>query len=930
MIHRNCGRSGLKLALLATASTAIVVASPAFGQTAAPASTNEGTAEPADEMPVTEIIVTGSRVARTGFNAPTPTTVLGTDEFEKVAAPNLADVVNQIPAVRPSLTPSSSTNNSQYAGGNFLDLRGLGFNRTLVLVDGKRFVSTQIQGPVDINAIPQALIGSIDIVTGGASAAWGSDAVAGVINFKFDHGLEGFKGNVQAGITDHNDHRNYLASIAYGKSFADGRGRILLAGEIAQNSGIARQGDRDWGAQDWGIIANPAYTPTNDEPRSLLVRDARSANLSYGGVINSGPLAGNQFAPDGSLIPFRYGDLRTATGMVGGDGASGRDDLVLEVPLKRRSAYGRLSYELSNAITGYVEASWAKSKTDHPGLTRTDNAITIQIDNPFLVQSVRDAMESDDITSFTMGRYNRDYGRGMNHIRAETNRFVVGFEGDLGDGWNWDAYYTYGQTKNRHRGSNARITRNYNFAVDAVLDPTTGAAVCRDTGARGEGCVPINLFGDGAPSPQAIDYVTGETWRLWDITQNAAAATLRGQPFSTWAGPVSFATGLEWRRETADVTSDALSAAGSFTTGNTVPWDGAVNVTEIFGELVIPLAADQSWADALDLNVAGRITDYSTSGTVETWKVGATWDVNDDVRFRFTRSRDIRAPSLAELFSGATTAQFSPFDPVINESYSVQTQSRGNAGLDPEKADTLTAGVVLSPTFVPNLRLSVDYYNIKLEDAILALSAAAIVDRCYRDQPQLCGLITRGPDNRISQVESSPQNLQSVHTRGVDFELAYRTSVGRGDLSLRGLVTYVDKMTMDDGQTVTELAGSTDQPTIASIGGQPHWRFNLNTAYEAGPSTVSLTARYVGGGNIDNTYTSKDLDVLEHEGRLYFDLSTAYDIIENGDRNVTLFAAVRNLLDQDPPITGTGGFATVRSLYDVVGRTYTAGIRFRF
>lgn len=922
MIDRTIPQTGRRFALLATVSLAAMTAAPALAQDAAEAT--------AADAPAEEIVITGSRVARTGFTSPTPTTVLGSEEFAKIAAPNLADVVNQIPAVRPSLTPSSSTNNSQYAGGNYLDLRGLGFNRTLVLVDGKRFVPAQIQGPVDINAIPQALIGSIDVVTGGASAAWGSDAVAGVVNFKFDHKLEGFKGSVQGGITDHNDHRNYLASLAYGKSFADGRGKLLIAGEMAENSGIARQGDRDWGNQGWGIIANPAFTATNNEPRNLLVANATSANLSYGGVINSGPLAGNHFAPDGSLIPFTYGTLRTATGMVGGDGADGSADLVLEVPLERRSAYSRLSYEFGSALTAYAEASWAQSQTDHPGLTRTDTAIRITRDNAFLSPTVRNAMTANNISSFTMGRYNRDYGRGVNHIKAETTRFVGGLEGEIGGGWSWDGYYTYGQTKNRHRGSNARITRNFNQAIDAVIDPATGGAVCRDLAARAAGCVPINLLGDGAPSPQAIDYVTGETFRLWDLEQQAAALTVRGEPISTWAGPVSLATGVEWRRESADVTSDPLSAAASFATGNTVPWDGVVTVKEAFGELVVPLAANQSWADALELNVAGRITDYSTSGTVETWKVGGTWDVNDDIRFRLTRSRDIRAPALAELFSGATTAQFSPFDPLINQSYSVQTVTRGNAGLEPEKADTLTAGVVLSPSFVPNLRVSVDYYDIKLEGAILALSAAAIVDRCYRDQPQLCSLITRGADGRIAQVESSPQNLQSVETRGVDVEVSYRLPVGSGDLALRGLVTYVDKLRMDDGRTVTELAGSTDQPTIASIGGQPHWRFNANATYETGPATLSLTGRYVGGGNINNAYTFKDLNVLEHSGRLYLDLSAQYALIDDGDDQVSLFAAVSNLLDKDPPITGTGGFATVRSLYDVVGRTYTLGVRFRY
>ncbi|MEQ8312149.1 MAG: TonB-dependent receptor [Sphingopyxis sp.] len=920
----------LRLALLAGVNLAAFVAAPAFAQTAEPVPAPAEAAFAGGQDDLADIVVTGSRVARGGFEAPTPTTVLGLAEIERVAAPNIADLVNQMPSVRPSLTPSSSTNNSQFAGGNYLDLRGFGYNRTLVLVDGKRFVSSQIQGPVDVNVIPQALIGSVDIVTGGASAAWGSDAVAGVVNFKFDHKLEGFKGSAQAGISDHNDNRNFQASLAFGKSFADGRGKLLVAGEIAETDGIERLADRDWGAKGWGIIANPAYTATNDEPRRLLVANATSSNMTFGGLINSGPLKGIQFGPGGQPLPFNYGTLVSASNMVGGDGASGSDELMLSVPLERYSGYGRLSYDLSDTITAYVEGSWAKTSTDNPGLTRTDTAIRIRRDNAFLPESIGAAMDANNITSFTMGRYSRDYARGFNEIRAETMRGVIGLQGELGGGWTWDAYYTHGETRNKHRNTNSRITSNYNYAIDAVIDPATGAAVCRDAAARAAGCVPLNLFGVGSPSPQSLAYVMGQSWRKWDIRQDAAAATLRGEPFATWAGPVSLATGVEWRKESAVVTADALSAAGSFATGNTVPWDGEVTVKEAFGELVVPFARDQSWADSLELNIAARLTDYSTSGTVTTWKVGGTWDVTPDIRFRATRSRDIRAPALAELFGGSTTAQFTVLDPELGRSYSVQSLTSGNINLKPEKADTFTAGVVLSPSFVPNLRLSVDYYDIKLKGAILTISAASTVERCYLNQPQLCDSITRGANGEITQVAATPQNLQEVQTRGVDMELAYRIDIGADRLSLRGLITYVDRIRLDDGITVVDLAGSTEQPTIASIGGQPHWRANVSTTYEAGPARVSLTGRYIGGGNINNEYTFKDLNKLTHEGRLYLDLSAAYDLIDNGDRKVSLFATVNNLLDKDPPITGTGGFATVRSLYDVVGRTYTAGVRFRF
>ncbi|KAB8196198.1 TonB-dependent receptor plug domain-containing protein [Lysobacter maris] len=889
-------------------------------------------AEPAAQASATDldqVTVTASRVMRGGFSAPTPTTSITTDEINATAATNVAEVVNQMPSVRPSLTPVSTTNNSQYAGGYYLDLRGLGFNRTLVLVDGKRVVPTQIQGPVDINSVPQALISSVDIVTGGASAAWGSDAVAGVVNFRFDRGLEGFKGLLQAGTTRHGDRDNNLGSIAFGHAFADGRGHLLLAAESASSDGIERLDSRDWGAAGWGKIANPAYTPDNDEPRLLLVRNTRDANRSYGGVINSGPLKGIQFDADGNPIPFEYGDLVTKSSMVGGDGADGSAAFVLEAPLERQSTYGRVSYEFSPAITGFVEASWAKSKTRYDSLTRNDSSLTIKRDNAFLPDSIAQSMDDLGLTSFTMGRYNRDYARAFNDKSSETARFVAGLEGYLDNYWSWDAYVTHGESETNLHSSKKRITSTFEYALDSIIDPVTGAAVCRDAAARAEGCQPINLFGEGAPSQQARDYVLGTSHTMSRITQDAASATLRGEPFETWAGPVSMATGLEWRREKAVVTSDPLSMAGAFNTGNTVPWSGSVTVKEAFGELVVPLAVDTAWADSLDLNLAARMTDYSTSGTVVSWKLGSSWQVNDLIRFRATQSRDIRAPSLAELFGGSTTAIFNVFDPELGSTYSVQSITSGNAELEPEEADTTTAGIVLNP--LPDLVMSLDYYRIDVDKAITTFQARSIVERCYDGQTAVCDLIVRDPvSGEIDHVNVSPQNLQTMRVSGADFELSYSRPVGNGQLGLRSLLSYVDTLRLDDGQNVIDMAGSTDQPTIASIGGSPRWRGNLYANYRIGDLAFNAGVRHVGGGRIKNEYTAKDMNILTHSGRTYFDLGGSYDFHTGANGNISLFASVRNVFDKDPPITGTGGFPTVRSLYDVIGRTYNVGVRFDF
>lgn len=870
------------------------------------------------------VVTTASRVRRGGFVAPTPTTQITAEEITASGLTNIADVVNATPSVRPSMTPVSTVNNASWSGGHYLDLRGLGFNRTLVLVDGKRFVPTQISGPVNINVIPQALISNVDIVTGGASAAWGSDAVAGVVNFMFDHQFEGVRGEASYGSSDQGDYRSRRISLALGQRFGADRGHLLLGAEVADNSGIARLGDRDWGAKGWGTITNPAYTLDNDEPRILVVPNVVSANTSFGGLINSGPLAGIHFDANGDPVPFRYGDVVSGNSMIGGDGAYTHIEQTLAAPQERKNVYGRVAYDITDATTMYAEAAWARSESSPiPNLTRSDASIRIHRDNAFLPGSIGEAMDEHGIDSFTMGRLSRDYGRTINEQESSTERVVVGLEGYFGDTWSWDSYYTYGTSESMMRARNNRITSHYNAAIDAVFDPVTGAIVCRDQAARATGCVPMNLFGDGAPSAEALEYVIGTSWRHWDLSQHAAAATVSGEPFQTAAGPVSIAAGLEWRREEAIVSSDELSRAAEFVTGNTVPWEGSVSVREAFSEVVVPLANDRPWANALDLNLAGRVTDYSTSGTVSTWKIGGIWDINDVWRLRATRSRDIRAPSLSELFSGSTTSIFSVLDPELGSTYSVQSLSSGNAGLEPEEADTTTIGLVVNPH--PNLMLSLDYYNIDIEGAIITLQAAAIVDRCYRIQPQLCGLITRNDEGEISQVNTSPQNLQTMKLRGADFEALYRQPIGAGDLTFRALVSYVDTLQLDDGEVVTELAGSVEQPTIASVGGMPHWNGTLRASYATGPLTFGAGIRHVGGGKINHTFTEKDRNVLKASSRTYYDLNGAYDLTGN----LSLFATVRNVFDKDPPIT-SGGFATVRSLYDVIGRTYTVGMRFDF
>lgn len=903
-----------------------VMSAEAAAQTAPAQPVGDASKEKATELD--SVQVTASRVAREGFSAPTPTTVLDREALDVAGNANIADTINELPAVRPSMTHTSTTNNTEFTGGNFMDLRGLGFRRALVLVDGKRFTPTSAQGAVDMNMIPQGLVSKVEVVTGGASAAWGSDAIAGVANMVFNHDFIGLKGTVQAGTTTYGDRNTRGLSLTWGNEFADSRGHFIVSADMDKNDGIRWMRERKWGG--WNKIANPAYTATNDEPRQLLVYDGRSSAMAYGGLINSGPLAGTAFDANGNPYRFTYGDLRTSSTMRGGDGSADIENLPLQAPVDRYTAYSRASFDFTDNLTGYLEASWGKSSGVSPSLTRTDSGLTIRRENPFIPDAIAEQMDDLGLASIRVGRYNRDYGTSIVDRSTETKRVVAGLEGAFGDSWTWDGYYTAGKTAIERNTRDHRITARLAPAVDAIADPVTGQPICRSAAARAEGCHPINLFGEHQMSQESLDYLLGTAWTRVKLRQQAAAFSLRGEPWTLPAGPVSVATGAEWRRETLDQDTDPLSQAQAFATGNALPYSGSESVKEAFGEVVVPLLSGRAMAKNVELNLAARITDYGLSGTVNTWKAGLTWAFNDVFLLRAAKSRDIRAPSLSDIYSRGSTSLLSVFDPQLNIQYQVSNMSSGNKDLVPEEGDTLTVGMVITPSEA--FGFSLDYYDVKLDKALITLAAAETVERCYSTQPQLCGLLDRDPTTgRITAVHVTPQNLEQLHLSGADFEATWRIPLPRSRLTLRSLISYIDTLTMDDGMTLTQMAGQTTQPTVSGIGGQPHWRGSVSASYSRGPLHLNASARYVGGGVIDHTYTRKDLNILEHSGRTYLDLGASYDFIRDREgRRLTAFVTIKNAANKDPPINGVGGYATTRALYDVIGRQYLAGIRFGF
>jgi iron complex outermembrane recepter protein len=942
-------RSGLTRRMMAGSALSLSLA-----LTAAPAAAQDREEEAVPE----EILVTGSQIARSGFDTPTPVTVIGTEDFERIGAPNIADALNQLPALKASVTPEATTNLSKLSAGNYLDLRGLTYLRTLTLIDGKRYTPASPEGVININNIPQSVISGAEVVTGGASAAYGSDAVAGVVNFKIDHRLQGIRGNAQYGISDYGDNKSYLGSVAAGTRFGNDRGHILVGAEVAGSKGILDYGAREWG--DYGVIANPASTPTNGEPTYLLVNRPRSSNTSYGGLINSATgingtplLRGIQFLGNGQTDAFDYGTLQTANAHQGGDGVCGICDAVLKQPYKRWAAYGAVEFELAPIAEIYGSFGYAESKIENaPSITANDQ-ITIQRDNVFIPASVQSILNANPtITSFVMGRAIVDYARGFINKDTYNWQGIAGVRGDLSGSWSYDLSYTYGKGRDYTDFADARITANWQRALDAVDNPATPGIVdpiCRSTITDpGNGCVPLNLFGVVAPGEQqgALDYITGSSIRDWHMKQQTADFVIRGNLFSLPAGSVAIATGVHWRKFEVDVRADPLSASrpgGStvFRVGNTIPFAGYEEVKEAFGEILLPILRDQEYAKNLELDLAGRITDYRTSGQVETWKVGLNYAVSDALRFRATRSRDIRAPNVQELFAAGQTLIYNVTDSALAETYAVSGTSTGNPYLVPEIANTLTAGIVLSPA--RNLQLSIDYYDISVSGAIAALSAQQIVTRCNNGDAAVCQLVTRdtgtgATSGRITNLRLAPANFQSILTQGVDLEVSYRTDVWDGKLDLRVLANYLNKLELiGDGGVRTILAGTLSQVFVDGVNGSPNLRVTTSASYSTDKYRLSLTGRHIGGGLITRDFTATKppgtpiSDKLRANGRFYLDLSGEITLFKpsGGNSRVALYGTILNLLNTDPPITGYD-WATARHLYDVIGRQFTGGIRFNF
>lgn len=952
-----------RIGLLSGASAAALImigsSSIALAQTTPPVAAVTGDAQETPEAPKEkdggDIVVTGTRVVRDGYKAPSPTSVLGAEAIANKAATNIADFVNELPSLSGSTTPRANVSSvgAGQVGINALNLRNLGAVRTLILLDGRRVAASNLTGLVDINTIPQALVKRVDVVTGGASADYGSDAVAGVVNFVLDKEFTGLKGNIQGGVTTYGDDRNYNISLTAGTKFSGGRGHILLSGEIAHNDGITGIGERDWYTAS-KLFINPAYNAATNSgvPQLLNLPFAGIATATPGGLITSGPLRGTYFGPGGTPTQFNYGSIVSGNIMVGGDSQYsdfGRQQ-DLDPEMNRQSAFGRVSYEVTDNVQVFAQGSYSRATARVVPLYQFNfGNITIQPDNAFIPASIASRVTAP----FSLGTLNQDLGPATATTERSSLVGIIGAQGKfdaLGSNWTWDV--SGQRSVNRiYTDFRVSITSRYNQAIDAVRN-ANGAIVCRSTLTNPtNGCVPYNIFGTGVASEAARNYVLGTSFGRTKLTQDVFAANLRGDPFSTWAGPVSIATGYEHRKEEVSGSSDPLSQTRSYFAGNFIPSFGTYNVDEAYFQAVVPLARDLPFAKSLDFNGGVRATDYSTSGYVTTWKLGLTWSPVEDITFRATRSRDIRAPNLSELYSAGVTNTTTLVDPFRNNASTTVFQvAQGNLGLSPEKADSFGVGAVFQPSFLPGFAASVDYYRIRIEDSIATVNAASVVQQCQLGNTQFCSQITRQTTGTqinglfpIGTVVVLPVNVAKQVSRGLDFEASYRRSVFGGVLSIRGLATRFIENSNDDGITpVTDTIG-TNGTNGTLRNSLPKWRYLATVGFDVDPVLLSFTARGFSAGVYNTSYiecttgcpvsTTANMTISNNRlpGATYFDGNVTVKV----RTGLEAYLAVDNIANKDPAqmafgtSLGSAPLSINPLLYDVLGRTFRAGLRFK-
>ncbi len=906
-----------------------------------------------DTANVEKITVTGSRIVREGAFAPTPVTVITGEELLSTGVTNIGEALNQLPALGNTFSLANSGRFIGTSGLNMLDLRNMGTDRTLVLVDGRRHVaSSSGTSSVDINTIPSVWIDKVEVITGGASAIYGADAVTGVVNFILKKNVTGLDVSATIGEAEEASFNKKRFSISYGSDFAEGQGNVAAAFEYSGQNQL-KAFDRDQTSTSFASITN-LDRPNGDDndpsnPDKILTPNAGHYRISNAGTFNLGN-GWKTFNADGSMKDVNLGTNYDGSYCTDCDYTNLNEFVELQPEFNRYNFNVKSNYRFSDNVNGYAEAKYVRSESQgisQPAFFFFNPVNTVSIDNAFMQNDMRDLMNQEGVSEVSVNRFMTDLGLRLEDDTRETQRYVVGLEGSVLEDWSYDVFATYGQTDLKRVNRNNLVYANYENSLDSIL--VDGVAVCRDEIARAEGCVPVNIFGNGKASQEARDYINTTSIGNAVIKQTVLGGSMTNSAlFDLPAGAVGFSAGVEYRKEESEV-FEPQNAEGTFF--NVLGEDkGEFDVKEVFAEVSVPLLSDLPLIKQLDAELAIRFADYSTIGNATTWKAGLSWEVNDNIRVRSTYSEAIRAPNISELF-GAPSQNFfsvddscksSELDGLANadqrrqncaalgipagfdsdyDSATLPGYSGGNVELKAEESTSYTIGAIYSPSFIEGLVFSIDYWNIQIDEAISGISAQDIVNRCV-DSPsgvnnEYCALLTRDPTtHEITNINQYSLNIAALEAAGIDFDIGYNFDLFGGELRTNLIATQLldrkDYSFQDEPDVYEDYVG---------VAGTPEWQANLTLNYSIENWGAMWRTRYIQGVNL---YTDTELELNANPNSLlsypdYYISDAA--ISYNFDNGISLKFGVDNLFDEDLPFGATGTTAG-SAAYDNVGRFY--------
>jgi iron complex outermembrane receptor protein len=932
-------------------------------------------------MPPEQVLITGSLLGAANFQAPTPVTQVSAVQVETRSLTGIGTLIEELPFAQTGQGLTRNTNGIVAAAQSLPNLRGLGANDTLVLIDGQRPTPVNPTNNFDTDMIPSSLLDRFEVVTTGASASYGSDAVAGVVNFILKDRLEGFTANTQYGTSQHGDENQFIGSAAYGTSFAGGKGHFILGGEFAKQYRTVNFYARDWGRLEPNLVPLPANRAAG-LPANLLTTHAEVDNGTQGGLITgcapatvpcpigaapSANAVAVSFDANGVPYNFPFGSPVGGSFMVGtGNYGVSSMNRQLSPPYQRSAALVRIGYDITPDIDAYVTINYGQLESNDPsGGSPFPVVLKILSGNPFIPASIQSVMTANKIASITLAKENLD-GLGTGNTANNKNTLLqsfFGLKGSVFGDWNWDLQGSAGRAVVWQAFSNVPLVANLDSAAYVVKDangtPVCGPAATNPIPFTGvtltpaqiaaqayPGCVPYNPF--GTPSAASVRYINvapdGVDGSKANIRQYMFNADLKGSPIDLPAGPLDLAIGANWRRNSYNQLGSPPAQAGLYQTRNPPSFFIDETTWETYGEIGAPVVKDLPFAKSVDLNAAVRYTDYSITGGATTWKYGGTWDINDMVRLRATRSQDIRAPNFTELNLLPTSSATNLQNPISGISQRVSNiQTTGNPNLKPEIAENMTAGIVFQPTFdfLSGFRASADYYRIRISGQIAAVGAQDVINRCLNLKLQdFCDQLTfSGTDITktfgISNIHLFSVNLNAEIQDGWDFNISQHfvlDAIGiPGSFDVSALGSYINEQRTLQSQS----DGTVISTNFADTTTAPRWAWNVNFTYILERLTANLQMRYYSpikysttniGPDDRNFSPSSPISINRNiwPAAITWNLHLAYDVIQEPDgRDLQVYLNVDNLLDKNPPIIWW-----FVSNYDVVGRYFKVGIRY--